>query len=207
MKILLLSSRRSAYGAQVLEAARRASLEIAGAVIEEQPSRGGWRRIWRYIRRHGLPAVLARGIELGLARIAGDFKTGETVEEAATRLQIPFQRLENLNMPAAQAVIARYGPDAGLLAGTRILKGDCVALFPKGLINAHLGHLPKYRGNYGNRWALLNGERCGVSVYLLDAGLDTGPILKVQCLDLQPGESLVASEERFTSPTFALLKG
>ena len=46
-------------------------------------------------------------------------------------------------------------------------------------INTHAGITPKYRGTHGGYWALYNSDpgRCGVTVHLVDAGIDTGDIV------------------------------
>ncbi len=50
--------------------------------------------------------------------------------------------------------------------------------FKKGLINIHPAILPEYRGLDAGLWALYENGKLGVSAYLLDKGIDTGPIIK-----------------------------
>ncbi|MEU8824094.1 formyltransferase family protein [Streptomyces sp. NPDC048636] len=46
------------------------------------------------------------------------------------------------------------------------------------IINCHPGRLPQYRGARPVNWALHNGEYLhGVTVHVIDAGIDSGPIL------------------------------
>lgn len=47
------------------------------------------------------------------------------------------------------------------------------------IYNIHVGYLPNYRGVYGGFWALYNGEidKVGVTVHLVEAGIDTGGIV------------------------------
>ena len=52
------------------------------------------------------------------------------------------------------------------------------------IINAHPGYLPKHRGLDSNLWAIQDGDPVGVTTYIVDKGLDTGPILKFFELDL-----------------------
>ena len=66
-------------------------------------------------------------------------------------------------------VLAAYG---------NILPKELVELPPKGALNVHPSLLPKYRGPSPERFALLNGdEKTGVTVILMDAQVDHGPIL------------------------------
>lgn len=48
----------------------------------------------------------------------------------------------------------------------------------KKLYNIHFSYLPKYKGMYTSIWPILNGDRTsGVTLHLIDDGIDTGPIL------------------------------
>ena len=50
--------------------------------------------------------------------------------------------------------------------------------FKFGIINAHPGDLPRYRGNACPNWAILNSEsKVVLSFHLMDEGLDSGPII------------------------------
>jgi methionyl-tRNA formyltransferase len=61
----------------------------------------------------------------------------------------------------------------------RVLDAQAVSLFPLGVLNAHAGDLPRYRGNACPNWAILNGENdVGLCVHLMEGGkLDSGPIV------------------------------
>jgi methionyl-tRNA formyltransferase len=53
-----------------------------------------------------------------------------------------------------------------------------IDLAPKGCLNLHTALLPKYRGLMPTFWTLKNGEKeTGVSVFLVDEGIDSGPIV------------------------------
>jgi methionyl-tRNA formyltransferase len=48
-----------------------------------------------------------------------------------------------------------------------------------GIINCHAGDLPRYRGRNIINWAIINGEeRVGITVHTIDAGIDTGNIIR-----------------------------
>lgn len=48
---------------------------------------------------------------------------------------------------------------------------------PHGVLNAHLGDLPRFRGNACPNWAILNGEeQVGLVVHEMSEDLDAGPI-------------------------------
>jgi len=59
-----------------------------------------------------------------------------------------------------------------------------------GCINLHGSLLPAYRGAAPIQWAVANGEKItGVTTMLLDAGLDTGPMLLAQATPIAPEET------------------
>jgi methionyl-tRNA formyltransferase len=50
-------------------------------------------------------------------------------------------------------------------------------LFPQGVVNLHTGYLPWNRGAYPNVWPIIDGSPAGVTLHLMDEGIDTGPII------------------------------
>lgn len=65
-----------------------------------------------------------------------------------------------------------------VVAYGRILPAEVLQIPPMGVVNIHPSLLPKYRGSSPVVSAILNGEdTTGVTVMLLDEGMDTGPIL------------------------------
>ncbi len=78
-------------------------------------------------------------------------------------------------------VLASYG---------RILPQELLELPRAGALNVHPSLLPKYRGATPIQTALYNGEReTGVSIMLMDAGLDTGEIVLRKRVAIMPGET------------------
>jgi len=70
-------------------------------------------------------------------------------------------------------------PDLILVNGTRILSESLISAVNAKIFNIHVGITPRYRGVHGAYWALVNddSENCGVTVHLIDKGIDTGGIL------------------------------
>jgi UDP-4-amino-4-deoxy-L-arabinose formyltransferase/UDP-glucuronic acid dehydrogenase (UDP-4-keto-hexauronic acid decarboxylating) len=60
-----------------------------------------------------------------------------------------------------------------------VIPEEITALFPLGILNAHGGDLPRYRGNACQAWAILNGEeRIGLCIHRMIGGeLDSGDII------------------------------
>jgi methionyl-tRNA formyltransferase len=76
-------------------------------------------------------------------------------------------------------LINSYKPDLLIsILGNQIFKKPLIELAPKGCINLHTALLPKYRGLMPTFWVLKNNEEfTGVSVFYVDEGIDSGPII------------------------------
>ena len=98
------------------------------------------------------------------------------IAERAT--QIPILQPEKLDIEF-QAKLKDLHPDFFVVfAYNKILRKDMLAIPRLGTVGVHPSLLPKYRGPSPFQTALLNGEtETGVTLYLLDVGLDSGPII------------------------------
>ena len=62
-----------------------------------------------------------------------------------------------------------------------------LAALPRGIINLHFSLLPAYRGAAPVQRALLDGaEVTGVTTFVIDAGMDTGPMLLAAEVPIDP---------------------
>jgi len=64
--------------------------------------------------------------------------------------------------------------DVGLHAANVIYGERTIAAFRLGILNAHIGILPEYRGRSVAEWSVLRGDSTGVTVFFIDSGIDTG---------------------------------
>lgn len=92
------------------------------------------------------------------------------------------------------------GPEPGLVVSAglmRILPAGFVREFSPNLINTHPALLPLYPGAHAVRDALAAGAaETGVSVHVIDEGVDTGPVLRQARVEILPGESEEDLHER-----------
>jgi len=86
---------------------------------------------------------------------------------------------EPINNPKSVNKIKSFQPDLLVsILGNQIFKKPILNLAPKGCINLHTALLPKYRGLMPTFWVLKNNEKyTGVSVFFVDEGIDSGPII------------------------------
>jgi folate-dependent phosphoribosylglycinamide formyltransferase PurN len=95
---------------------------------------------------------------------------------------IPLEKVvhvESANSPEAIAALREVAPAAVVVYGTRIIAPQVLRAIAVPFLNAHTGITPRYRGAHGAYWALAEGDAagCGVTVHLVDEGIDTGPVL------------------------------
>lgn len=85
----------------------------------------------------------------------------------------------SVNAQACRDALVAARPDVVLVYGTRIIKTATLACVPAPFINYHAGFNPLYRGQHGAYWALATGDRehAGLTIHLVDKGVDTGPVL------------------------------
>ena len=86
---------------------------------------------------------------------------------------------ESINSKQSIAKFSVLKPDLIIsILGNEIFKKEILAIPKMGIINLHSSLLPKYRGLMPTFWVLKNKERnTGVSVFFVDEGIDSGPIL------------------------------
>ncbi len=99
---------------------------------------------------------------------------------------------------ALLANIKHFAPDLVVLAGfMKILPPNFVAALSPNLINTHPSLLPEFKGAHAVRDALAAGAtRTGVTIHVVDEGVDTGPHLAQAEVQILPGETEAALHER-----------
>lgn len=124
----------------------------------------------------GLPFFVRYGFKFMRSKL--DPKNN--VRKVLAQYNIPLIQIEgNINKDENLEKIKAYKPDLLVsIAGNQIFKRKLLDSATHGCINLHTALLPKYRGLMPSFWVLKNGEkRTGVSVFFVDEGIDSGPIL------------------------------
>ncbi|ABK70354.1 phosphoribosylglycinamide formyltransferase [Mycolicibacterium smegmatis] len=99
---------------------------------------------------------------------------------------------------ALTAATAEHHPDLVVSAGfMKILGAEFLSRFPGRVVNTHPALLPAFPGAHAVREALNYGVRVtGCTVHLVDSGVDTGPILAQQVVEIDDDDTEETLHER-----------
>lgn len=108
------------------------------------------------------------------------------VKRLAVEYKIPVIQPKTLRAAEAVKELASFNPELIVVAAFgRILPGEVLALPEFGCVNVHPSLLPQHRGASPVVDALLCGDSLtGVTIILMDAGMDSGPILAHREVDI-----------------------
>lgn len=131
-----------------------------------------------------IDCMIAQGhqvVLIGTCKAAPEYDVTEVdFEMKAKSLGVPFFCDSRINSSEIQAIIAESGADIAVSVNwLTIINEQVIALFKYGILNAHCGDLPRYRGNACPNWAIIKGEdRFAISIHYMEPGeLDAGDIV------------------------------
>jgi len=121
----------------------------------------------------------------------GQRLTPPPVKRVAEEAGLPVLQPPRLREPGWAERLAELAPDVGVVAAYgQILPRTVLSLPRLGCINLHASLLPRYRGAAPVAWAILGGEsETGLTTFLMDEGMDTGPILRQARVAIGPEET------------------
>jgi phosphoribosylglycinamide formyltransferase-1 len=177
LPIVVLISGKGSNLSAILDARRsgRCSVDVR-AVLSDRES------------AEGLALARERGIATGVVRLKDH----------------PDRERWNLALAAA---IAEYAPAVVVLAGfMRVLGAPVVSRFRGSIVNVHPALLPSFPGTDAPAQAIAAGVRVsGCSVHVVDAGVDTGPVLAQAVVPVLPDDDAERLHERIKQLEHRLL--
>ena len=131
------------------------------------------------------------------------------VKEFALREGLPVLQPVGLGSEGALAELAALRPDAAVVAAYgRLVPAPALCVPRLGFLNVHPSLLPRHRGASPVAAAILAGDEVtGVTVMLLDEGLDTGPVLAQEGTAIDPAENAQDLTARLFEMGAALMVG
>ncbi len=113
------------------------------------------------------------------------------VKRRAESARLPVLQPGRLRDPEWPARLSALEAEVSVVvAFGQILPKAVLDVPSRGSINVHASLLPRYRGAAPIAWALIRGEtETGVTTFLMDEGMDTGPILLQERVPIEPEET------------------
>ncbi len=129
------------------------------------------------------------------------------VKLLANELGIPVIQPRRLKDADALQKLRDWAPDVLVVAAFgQILRQEVLDLPPKGCINVHASLLPRWRGASPIQAAILHGDKeTGVTIMLMDAGLDTGPMLSQRAIPISDKDTTATLSEKLSTHGAELL--
>ncbi len=111
---------------------------------------------------------------------------------AAEAAGVPAVATEQLRAPEGIERWRSFAPDLAVMAFvTAILPEEVFAIPARGTIQYHPSLLPKHRGSSAINWAIIFGETVtGLTIFWPDKGIDTGPILLQEAVEIAPDDTV-----------------
>jgi len=121
----------------------------------------------------------------------GQRLTASPVKRRAEAAGLPVLQPARLRDAEWPERLRGFGAEvAVVVAFGQLLPKAVLNVPPRGSVNVHASLLPRYRGAAPIAWALIRGEtETGVTTFLMDEGMDTGPILLQEATRIEPNET------------------
>jgi methionyl-tRNA formyltransferase len=118
-------------------------------------------------------------------------KRGELMKEVAVESGIAFFRPTQMKDPEVYETYVKLEPDLAMLAFvTDIIPERLLDIPSLGTICYHPSLLPRHRGASAINWAIIMGDtRTGLTIFWVDKGIDTGPILLQKEVEIGPKDT------------------
>ena len=204
---VMLTTLHSRKAPAMLTAWRERDIGAVTVVVEHRAAEPVAARIHRRLRNEGLSWIANRWSPApdSAAAPAAQLTAATDVLTYCRSRGIAVLETGPLDSAEAIAAIKAIHPDLGIHAGAGLLRGPLIDSFRLGVLNAHMGLLPAYRGMNVAEWAAFEGMPVGCSVHLIDAGIDTGPILATRQVDIAGCRSVAALRDAVDHAQLALL--
>jgi methionyl-tRNA formyltransferase len=174
-----------------------AHVDIVGVIVENKPS--AKIMIQRRIKNLGVVKTVGQLLFLITNKLLA-----KAAENRINQLMLTYglndedfpsnitKKVDSINSEEAIALLKGFNPDSIVVNGTRIISQNVLSSVGAPFINTHAGITPRYRGTHGGYWALAkqDPDNCGVTIHLVDQGIDTGGVLYQDIIRVEKCDSL-----------------
>ena len=206
-KIVFMALYDNSHGRYILQGLIDAQMSPCAVFVGSARStmRYRYRAIIRYLRNKGLRETIDRLVYRTFTRkdvLRGQGPEGEPPPDLYTlagRYHLPLIQFDDINEAQMLRALREYKPDFLVLGGAPLLKRAVLNIPRYGVINTHPAKLPEIRGMDVVGWSILQGVPLGLTVFFVDEGVDTGPILDFHEVPTLSGLILEQIEQKLQS--------
>lgn len=114
----------------------------------------------------------------------------QPLPRTCSEIGIDHLRVRGVNAPAAIAIVQEREIDVLINAGGGIF-GRAILASPRlGMLNAHMGYLPTFRGMNVLEWSVWHRQPPGVTIHFVVRDIDLGDILLFREIPVEPGDRI-----------------
>jgi len=155
----------------------------------------------RHLREAGADVVALVVHETGKQKLTDEIVSASGVKSGNLFLA------DRLNDSSTIQQLTALNPDCGVSAFFgHILRKQVIDLFPSGIVNLHTSLLPLNRGSWPNVWTIVDQTAAGVTMHLVDEGVDTGPILAQATVAACPTDTGLSLNQRLETALVELFR-
>jgi len=149
--------------------------EIVGPRIVLAGSVSSSRRTLQAILYYKMNLVGVLGLD---PQYAGRVSGYTRLDDLAVSAAVPYVEFENINDSAVVHAVRQWNPDLLFVVGlSQLVKSELLSIPRLGCIGFHPTWLPKGRGRAPVAWLVLDANPGAATFFLMDEGMDSGPIL------------------------------
>jgi folate-dependent phosphoribosylglycinamide formyltransferase PurN len=167
------------------------------------------------VKKRGLANALSQVLFVRLIRSYLNWRDTKRVSEICSNAAMERARpitsaihaIPSVNSDECREILKALSPRIVIVNGTRIIGKKTLEETNADFVNTHHGITPQYRGAHGAYWALYNNdpENCGVTVHIVDEGIDTGSIIAQEKITPTARDSFVTYPYLLTDKALPML--
>jgi len=139
-----------------------------------------------------LEALFRNGVDvagvLGLSeRKSTNVSDYARLDDVAAAHGVEYRDFESINEPGVVETLRRWKPDLFFVVGlSQLVKPEVISLAPFGCVGFHPTALPRGRGRAPVAWLTYDGSPGAASFFLIDDGIDSGPLVVQEPFPVSP---------------------
>lgn len=192
LKIIFVAFSENTLGRQILRGMEEIGIKPVKAYMASKHAQKEYRKksIRRYIKKNGYfnliwriiyRLTVRRNVRLSSLKISE--ASQESIMSFCLSRNIPLGFFDNINKSDFVEKLASDQPDLIVLGGAPLIKKAVIEVPSIAVLNSHPGLLPEAKGMDVVSQSILKDIPLGVTVFKVDEGMDTGPIILLQKLE------------------------